>query len=590
VYLSCGSSGRPPDYLETLFSAFSHQPYRLLVTTAGRWQGEVPAANIRVVDFIPGEWVLKRAQVLVGVVGIGAIYQALSCGVPVIGAPEHLDQEYHLRRIAALGLGIKLDRRAFAAPAIIEAVGQVLADPSYRRRCAPFVRHLEAWSGGDRAAELIDSHFNTAPQTYRAEDPFLLDEEEFLRSLDASTPASLPAGELRSRLRAGIRRGLPHRTQGKNLLFDRLDSWNWLYDRDPRFFGADYRALEQKRLRSFALRGGRLHSRTDRCRYRITYTYRLIGHEVLAGRRLKLFLPYPIHRPGQQEDIHLLNWAPAALKGHWAPHLGFFYGYTFVPEGAGPWEFGYTCELSVREQRLERAPGAWTLEPGERRCCLELEPGLLQQPEIASFRRTLPPPVGGSLARARAIYDALAGSKRFKKTRDRTHNLTYSTVAVLQDTGGHCITLAQAFIALCRAEGIPAREATGALLGYPAGGGRYLSQTWGEQIFGHTWAEVHTGEKGWVPVEFHSIAIGEQAMTAENVDDPELRVLVRTNTPHYRDYYFGNLDHQRLVCSNSAKRIPQCLVEDPSERQGSRKRWQVFQEVPFSCALEAEEC
>ncbi|MCC7263835.1 MAG: hypothetical protein IT369_15080 [Candidatus Latescibacteria bacterium] len=589
VYLSCGSSGRFPEYLEVLLAAFRHQPYRLLVTTAGRWQGEGGAANIRVVDFVPGEWVLRRAQVLVGVVGIGAIYQALSCGVPVIGAPEHLDQEYHLRRIAALGLGIRLGRRQFGARAITEALTRMMGSyPAYRERCTPFVRHLEAWSGGGRAADLIDGHFRTVTEAYRLEQPFLVEEGDFVRSLEAAAPPSLRAPELCSRLHAGIRRGLPHRMSGGSRYFDRVDSWNWLYDRDPRFFGADYRAAEEKRQRAFVVREGRLGQRVERCRYRATYTYRLHAHESLAGRQVKLFLPYPIPRPGQQEQIVLRSWSPEVLRQHWAPQLGFFYGYTFVPEGPGPWEFRYTCELVVREQRWERLNGTDGLPAGERRRYLELEPGLLREPRIAQFRQEYRP-AGTDLQRARGIYDFLAPNKRFKKTKDRTHNLTYSTVAVLQDTGGHCITLSQAFVALCRAEGIPAREVTGALLGYPAGEGRYATRTWGEQIFGHTWAEVHLEGKGWVPVEFHSIAIAEQAMTAENVDDPRLQALIRHNTPHFRDYYFGNLDHQRLICSNSVKRIPQCLVEDRAEPVGSRKRWQVVEDLPFACALEVEE-
>lgn len=589
VYLSCGSSGRAPTYMEELLTAFSREPYRLLVTTAGRWQGEVRAPNIRVVDFIPGEWVLRRAQVLVGIVGIGAIYQALACGVPVIGAPEHLDQEYHLRRLAALGLGLKLDRREFTAPAISNAVAQVLADPSYKERCAPFVRHLEAWAGGERAVDLIDSHFSAGPRSYRAEDPFLLDEEEFVRSLEASTPDALQAEELRSLLRVGVRCGMPHRVRGKGLFFDRMDSWNWLYDRQPRFFGADYRALEQKRQRAFVLNEGRLRTRARQRQYWATYTYRVFPHDLLIGRRLRLFLPYPIARPGHQEGIHLLRWTPDAIKEHFAPHLGFFYGYTFTLEGPEPWEFSYTCELEVCEQALERTADPQGLKPGERRRCLELEPELLQQPEVVRFRQSLPEG-GDDLARARAIYEELARSKRFKKTKDWIHNLTYSTVAVLQDSGGHCVTLTQAFIALCRAEGIPAREVAGALFGYPVGEDRYRAQTWGEQIFGHTWAEVFLAEKGWVPVEFHSIVIGEQGMTADNVTDPGLRSQILENSPRYRDYYFGNLDHQRLICSNSVKRIPQCLLEDPTEPLGSRKRWQVFEEMPFSCSLEVEGC
>lgn len=589
VYLSCGSSGRYPEYLEETLAAFSGRPYRLLVTTAGRWRGCAPAANIRVVDFVPGEWVLRRAQVLVGVVGIGAIYQALSCGVPVIGAPEHLDQEYHLRRVADLGLGLKLERRQFNAWTIAGAVERVMDSyADYRRRCAPLVQHLEAWAGGERAADLIDAHFQAASQEYRLEQPFLVEEEEFVRCLGAASPASLPAPVLRARLRAGRRRGLPHRAQDGKVFFDRMDSWNWLYDRDPLFFGADYRAAEQRRRRAFALRDGRLHQRKQECRYRAAYTYRLFPHDELSGRRVKLFLPYPIHCPGQQEEVALLDCAPAALKRHWAPHLGFFYGYTFAPRGQGPWEFSYTCEWVAREQRWEELVGGEELSAGERRRYLELDAGLLQEPLVARFRRELSPK-GSDAERARSIYEALAGSKRFKKTKDWAHNQTYSTVRVLQDTGAHCITLSQALVALCRAEGVPAREVAGALLGYPVGEGRYRTNTWCEPIFGHTWAEVHLAGKGWVSVEFHSIAIAEQAMTTENVEDPELQALIRENTPRYRNYYFGNLDHQRLVCSNSVKRLPQCLVEDGSEPPTSRKRWQVREALPFSCILEVEE-
>ena len=63
---------------------------------------------------------------LIGIVGIGTIYQSLGCGVPLIGAPEHLDQEYHLNRVEELGLGVKLDRREFTADRILWALERVL--------------------------------------------------------------------------------------------------------------------------------------------------------------------------------------------------------------------------------------------------------------------------------------------------------------------------------------------------------------------------------------------------------------------------------------------------------------------------------
>lgn len=589
IYLTCGSSGRPPDYLEEVLAAFSQSPYRLLVTTAGRWQGTVEAPNIRVVDFIPGEWVLRRAQLLVGVVGIGAIYQALSCGVPIIGAPEHLDQEYHLQRVEALGLGIKLDRRDFNAGKITAAVAHVLSHfESFKQRCAPFVRHLSAWDGGETVTDLIDTHFTVRRRGYSPDRAHLVEEEEFIRYLDTTAPAGLPREQLPQLLREGIRRGLPHQRQGKALFFDQMDSWNWLYDHDSRFFGADYRALEQKRQHFFSRQEAGIKSRSTWQEYRVAYRYRIFSDDRYAGERFKMFLPYPVPRENHQENIRLLSCAPEHLEEHFSPSLGFFYGCSFIPQGEGPWDFSYTCELQVREQPPGSAVLCQGLSASERQQYLELEPELLAQPEVVEFRRCLPlPEKAGDQERARAIYQALVRSKRFKKTKDRAQNLTYCTVAVLQDSGAHCITLARAFIALCRAEGVPAREVSGALLGYPAGEGRYAVNTWGEPIFGHTWAEVFLAGKGWVPVEFHGIVIAAGAMTQENVDDPSLRARILENSA-YLDYYFGNLDNHRLICSNSVKRLPQCLMEHPEAPVGDRKRWQVPPQLRFACQLQVE--
>ena len=114
------------------------------MTTAGRWDSIASAANVRIVDFLPGEWVLQRASALVGIVGIGAIYQALRCAVPIIGAPEHLGQEHHLNRVRDLGVGIKLDRRDFNAENIWQSVAEVVANKdSYRQCCAPLSKAFE---------------------------------------------------------------------------------------------------------------------------------------------------------------------------------------------------------------------------------------------------------------------------------------------------------------------------------------------------------------------------------------------------------------------------------------------------------------
>jgi len=591
IYLTCGSSGRMPEYLDGFIEAVRNKPYRFLVTTAGRWSGAGMADNVRIVDFLAGEWVLQRAQVLVGIVGIGTIYQALHCGVPIIGAPEHLDQEYHLNRVEALGVGIKLDRQAFNAEGVLRALERILENyEGFRRCCAPFPAYLRKWNGGKAVADLVRSHFRTRRYVYRAERPYLIEEEEFVRYLDGTTPETLSRDTLRRILREDVKLGLPHRRQGQELLFDRLDSWNWLYDHEPRFFEADYWALEEKRRRFFVAEGAGIKSRSPWQRYRVRYRFRLYPQGINPGQQVKLFLPYPIPRDDQQKDIRLLSLAPAEMEDCFTPTLGFFYGYTFAADrGEGPWNFTYLCELSVREQSVNPGRDQAELPDRERQRYLELEPGLLNKPEVVKFRQEQNlRDESDDEERARAIYQALVQSKRFKKTKDPTRNLTYSTVAVLNDAGGHCITLSRGFMALCRAEGIPAREVSGALIGYPVGKDRYAMKSYGESIFGHTWVEIFLHGRGWMPVEFHGIVIGEGSMTDDNVKDPELKVRIQENSAKYFDYYFGHVDNQRLICSNSVKRIPECAVENPERLLGDRKRWQRPENMTFECQLQVE--
>ena len=594
IYLTCGSSGRSPEYLDGLIEAFRDQPYRLLVTTAGRWAGAVAADNIRVVEFLPGEWVLRRARVLVGVVGVGAIYQALSCGVPIIGAPEHLDQEYHLNRVEALGLGLKLNRRDFEGGHVLHALEQILEDyAACARRCAPFVRHLEKWQGGEQVADLVDRHFSSSQSAYRADRPYLEEEGEFVHYLDTTTPDMLARESLRHMLRKGVGRGVPHQRREQRLFFDRLDSWNWLYDREPGFFAPDYWALEKKRQRFFVQEGRHMRSRTAWQSYRVTYRYRIFPEELRPGQRVKVFLPYPV--PAEcQRGVRLLSCTPAGMEECLAPSLGFFYGYTFkVGDTAGggirPWDFTYVCELKVGEQVADEGAPSRGLGTLEQQRFLALESGFLEEPEIVRFRRQLeakrkaPAPV-----RARAIYEALVQNRHFRKTKDWTQGLTYSAVSALDGSGGHCITLSRAFVALCRAEGIPARERSGALIGYPVGERTYAMKAYREPVFGHTWAEVFLEGKGWAPVEFHGIVIGKGAMTTDNVIEAELRTCILENSARYLDYYFGRLDNQHLVCSNSVKRIPPCLIERPEWSVWDDRRWHAPADLRFECHLQVE--
>ena len=245
--------------------------------------------------------------------------------------------------------------------------------------------------------------------------------------------------------------------------------------------------------------------------------------------------------------------------------------------------------VTSEELSSDDASGTTGLTDSERHKFLEQDSTIACLPEVVQFRQRLGLyPNATDEERARAIYDALVSEKRFKKTKDHTQNPKYSTAAVLRDTGGHCRTLSRAFASLCRAEGIPTREVTGALIGYPTDAGRFEAHNYCSGLFGHTWIEIHLHDKGWVPVEFHGVVVGHRAMTKNNVEDKTLRALIHDNTDRYFDYYFGNVDNQRLICSNSVKQIPQVLTEDPQYPMGDSRRWQPGYDLRYECALEVE--
>ncbi|MBT6145089.1 MAG: hypothetical protein HOH74_06650 [Gemmatimonadetes bacterium] len=600
VYLTCGSSGRDPDYLDGLVDAVRGRPYRLLITTANRWtprpERQLPN-NVRVVPFLPGEWVLKRASALVGIVGVGAIYQALSQGKPIIGAPEHLDQEFHLNRVRDLGLGIKIDRVDFYPEQILAAIEQVLSQSDqYSARCASYAGHLEPHEAGKTAAELVDQHFLHRDDQYRVEAAFSISGEEFIRYLDASTPAELTAATIQKMLLRNLRRGLPHRWVGDSLIFDRVDSWNWLYENEPAFFEADYRALETKRAAFQRVDQGHVKPRSRWQRYRLTYRMTLdprgAGGEPAfqAGQRIKFFLPIPIDRPGHQRGVRILHTEPHGLAQQVTQSLGYIYGAVVTIEDPDrPLTIGYDAEVSVKALDTDSQKPASPLSASERQDRLQIEDGILQLPEVVQLRTSLAlDPMAGDEEKARTIYRMLATTRRFRKSHDRTQSPKYCTSIIARSTGGHCTTMSRAFATLCRAEGIPTREVHGALIGYPLSESSYLHQSRGEPLFGHTWVEIYLEEKGWVPVEFHGIVIGQQALTRRNVRDRRLRRQIEANTEPYLDYYFGHLDQQRVLFSPSVKRMHVMLLEHPEERESLRGPWRPAPELRYDNSLRVD--
>ena len=347
--------------------------------------------------------------------------------------------------------------------------------------------------------------------------------------------------------------------------YNKRTSWNWLYDHEPRFFELDYQVRERMRAPFLSHRNGQLKARHASQHYRLTYTYTAHIAACQPTPSAQLFLPYPL-RLAQQPVVELTACNPSGLRPYLAPHAGFFYAYPCSIEPAdGTLEFSYSCEVEVCNVPMAGCVSA-PLTPSEHRHYTQVEDSLrrsrLVRDLIADLQ--LDEPNLSEIAKARRLYEHLVRSKRFKRTNEKCQCLACSTAMTLRDDSGHCITLSRTYMALCRLLGIPAREATGGLAVAPQGPDRYGISTYDMPVFGHTWVELYTSETGWLPVEFHGIALGRRAMTADNVADPLLRQRIERHSEAFLDYYFGHLDCHRVMCSKSVVDMPQLMVPNPN--------------------------
>jgi UDP:flavonoid glycosyltransferase YjiC (YdhE family) len=103
-----------------------------------RFREQLPAdlpTDVRHFEYLPFSQVLPRAATLVHHGGIGTTAQALAAGVPQLVMPMSHDQPDNAARLERLGVARVLAPRAFRAPAVARALGQLLASAEVASRC-----------------------------------------------------------------------------------------------------------------------------------------------------------------------------------------------------------------------------------------------------------------------------------------------------------------------------------------------------------------------------------------------------------------------------------------------------------------------
>lgn len=157
IYITMGTTGEG-GLFSKIYEQFKLSGMVSIVTTGSQSDFETIPGITYVTDFMDGEVVLAHTDVVVCHGGNGTIYQALSIGRPVIGIPTIPDQDFNMRRVEALGGGIRIRMKdALENPQCVVAAAQYVIEnrSRYRKNIAALQTRIQKYSGARMAADII---------------------------------------------------------------------------------------------------------------------------------------------------------------------------------------------------------------------------------------------------------------------------------------------------------------------------------------------------------------------------------------------------------------------------------------------------
>ena len=113
-------------------------------------------ANIHIERFIPQALILPRCSLVISHGGSGSVIGALTQGLPALLIPMGADQPHNAARCADLGVAQVLDALEATPADVRQAVGALLAEPSYRRAAMRMAQEIAALPEPAQAIPLLE--------------------------------------------------------------------------------------------------------------------------------------------------------------------------------------------------------------------------------------------------------------------------------------------------------------------------------------------------------------------------------------------------------------------------------------------------
>ncbi|MCI0391360.1 MAG: glycosyltransferase [Acidobacteria bacterium] len=128
------------------------------------FEGREAPEGVKVVDFVPYNWLFPRAACVAQAGGAGTTAWAIQAGTPSVFIP-HIHYQFSFAKFAeAIGSGVVIPRSELNAARLREAITEVLTNPGYREAARAAGAQIRAEGGVRLARELIERWFHSLPR------------------------------------------------------------------------------------------------------------------------------------------------------------------------------------------------------------------------------------------------------------------------------------------------------------------------------------------------------------------------------------------------------------------------------------------
>jgi UDP:flavonoid glycosyltransferase YjiC (YdhE family) len=160
VYFAMGSSGKP-GLIAEIIEGFQDKPYCVIAPVESHIKDmnvEIPP-NVSVTGFVPAHKVNPMADISVIHGGQNTVMNACLSGTPIVGVGMHPEQQANLDACVRKGFAIRLSKKRVTAPALLQAIDNLLHDKKAKEAVVKFQKELMKWDGPANAANFLYENF-----------------------------------------------------------------------------------------------------------------------------------------------------------------------------------------------------------------------------------------------------------------------------------------------------------------------------------------------------------------------------------------------------------------------------------------------